>query len=67
MSRLHAADQALSELAGMTRMLPNPHLLIDLFLRQEAVLSSRIEGTQATLSDLLLLPHDRPNSTSISW
>lgn len=51
--RLSAADRALSELAGMARMLPNPHLLIDPFLRREAVLSSRIEGTRATFSDLL--------------
>jgi Fic family protein len=32
--------------------LPNPHLFINSFLRREAVLSSRIEGTQASLSDL---------------
>lgn len=47
------ADRALSELAGVARTLPNPHLLIDPFVRREAVLSSRIEGTQASLSDLL--------------
>ena len=34
--------------------MPNPHLLIRPFLRREAVLSSKIEGTQASLSDLLL-------------
>jgi Fic family protein len=48
-----AADRALSELAGVARLLPNPHLLINPFMRREAVLSSRIEGTQASLSDLL--------------
>ncbi len=47
------ADRALSELAGVARTLPNPHLLIGPFIRREAVLSSRIEGTQASLSDLL--------------
>lgn len=47
-----SADRALSELAGVTRTLPNPHLFINSFLRREAVLSSRIEGTQASLSDL---------------
>jgi Fic family protein len=46
------ADRALSELAGTTRTLPNPHLFINSFLRREAVLSSKIEGTQASLSDL---------------
>ncbi len=50
---LSAADRALSELAGIARTLPNPHLLIGPFLRREAVLSSRIEGTQASFSDLL--------------
>jgi Fic family protein len=51
--RLSDADRALSELAGVARTLPNPHLLIGPFMRQEAVLSSRIEGTQASFSDLL--------------
>jgi Fic family protein len=46
------ADRAMSELAGLVRMLPNPHLLIGPFIRREAVLSSRIEGTRASLSDL---------------
>ena len=50
---LSAADRALSELAGIARTLPNPHLLINPFIRREAVLSSRIEGTQASFSDLL--------------
>jgi Fic family protein len=47
------ADTALSELAGVGHLLPNPHLLIDPLMRQEAVLSSRIEGTRASLSDVL--------------
>jgi Fic family protein len=51
---LSAADQAVGELAGVGRALPNPHLLIRPFLQKEAVLSSRIEGTRASLSDLLL-------------
>jgi Fic family protein len=49
---LSQADARLSELSGMGRQLPNPHLLIAPYMRQEAVLSSRIEGTQASLSDL---------------
>lgn len=52
MGKLSAADRALSEVAGAARGLPNPHLLIGPFVRREAVLSSRIEGTQASLSDL---------------
>ncbi|HET7182684.1 MAG TPA: Fic family protein [Candidatus Limnocylindrales bacterium] len=43
---------ALGELAGTGRNLANPHLLLQPFLRREAVLSSRIEGTQATIADL---------------
>ena len=50
--KISEADRALSELAGVARTLPNPHLLIGPFIRREAVLSSRIEGTQAGLSDL---------------
>lgn len=48
------AERALGQLAGTGRTLTNPHLLIRPFLQKEAVLSSRIEGTRATLSDLLL-------------
>lgn len=51
---LSHADAALSRLAGVGSQLPNPHLLIDPYARREAVLSSRIEGTQASLSDLFL-------------
>jgi Fic family protein len=51
---LSRADAALSELAGLGRHLPNPHLLIAPYVRREAVLSSRIEGTVASLDDLLL-------------
>lgn len=64
---LSAADRALGELAGLGRNMPNPHLLIQPFIRREAVLSSRIEGTQADVADLyayeagqLVLPGFRP-------
>ena len=50
---LSDADRAIGQLAGEGRRLPNPHLLIRPFVRREAVLSSRIEGTQATLGELL--------------
>ncbi len=50
---LSSADRAIGRLAGEGRRLPNPHLLIRPFVRREAVLSSRIEGTQATLGELL--------------
>ena len=51
---LSRADAAVSELSGLGRFLPNPHLLIASYVRREAVLSSRIEGTRASLSDILL-------------
>ncbi len=53
MVSLSAADRAIGRLAGEGRRLPNPHLLIRTFVRKEAVLSSRIEGTRATLGELL--------------
>jgi len=62
-SALSEADQALGRLDGIGRTLPNPHLLINTFIRREAVLSSRIEGTQADLADLLLFevrPRSKP-------
>lgn len=52
-SRLSDADRAIGRLAGEGRRLRIPHLLIRPFIRREAVLSSRIEGTQATLGELL--------------
>ena len=55
---LSAADRAIGGLAGEGRRLPNPHLLIRPLVRKEAVLSSRIEGTQATLGELLAAEAD---------
>lgn len=51
---LAKAERAVGRLAGIGHNLPNPHLLIRPFVRREAVLSSRIEGTQASVGDLLL-------------
>lgn len=50
---LSEADRALGELAGIGVRLPNPHLLIQPYLRREAVASTRIEGTQSTLIEVL--------------
>lgn len=49
---LSQADRALGELAGLGHAIPNPYLLVRPFVRREAVLSSRIEGTRASLTDL---------------
>ena len=50
---LDRANQALGRLDGSTALLPDPQHFIYLCLRKEAVLSSQIEGTQSSLSDLL--------------
>ncbi|MFC1761224.1 Fic family protein [Planctomycetota bacterium] len=50
---LSDADRLVGQLSSEGRSLPNPHLLMRPFIQQEAVLSSRIEGTQATLGELL--------------
>ena len=50
---LSKADRALARLDGMTETLPNPDLFVAMYVRKEAVLSSQIEGTQASLEDLL--------------
>ena len=49
---LSNADRALGRLAGTGRLLPNPHLLLRPYVTREALASSRIEGTQASLSDV---------------
>src|SRR5215213_2752897 len=51
---LAEAERALGELKGVGQRLPNPQLFINPFLRREAVLSSRIEGTTAGLQQLLM-------------
>lgn len=55
---LEAANQALGRLDGVALMLPDRDLFLYQYVRKEAVLSSQIEGTQSTLSDLLLFELD---------
>jgi Fic family protein len=52
--RLEQANQALGRLDGLASILPNLPHFIYMYVRKEAVLSSQIEGTQSSLSDLLL-------------
>jgi Fic family protein len=52
--RLERANRALGKLDGLSRFLPDVSLFVYWFVRKEAVLSSQIEGTQSSLSDLLL-------------
>ena len=50
---LEAASLALGRLDSLSTLLPDPHLFLYTYIRKEAVLSSQIEGTQSSLSDLL--------------
>lgn len=58
LSRLSAADRALGRLDGVTVLVPDKALFLYMYVRKEAVLSSQIEGTQSTLSDLLRFETD---------
>ena len=51
---LEKALLALGRLDSLSVLLPDPHLFLYTYVRKEAVLSSQIEGTQSSLSDLLL-------------
>ena len=53
LDRLSQAERALGRLDGITTLLPRQELFLYMYVRKEAVLSSQIEGTQSTLSDLL--------------
>ncbi|MBO9379515.1 winged helix-turn-helix transcriptional regulator [Sphingomonas histidinilytica] len=53
LDRLSLAERALGRLDGITMLLPKQELFLYMYVRKEAVLSSQIEGTQSTLTDLL--------------
>ncbi len=50
---LSDADRNLGRLDGVASMLPNPDLFVAMYVKQESVLSSQIEGTQSSLDDVL--------------
>jgi Fic family protein len=52
------ASRALGRLDGITSILPAPPLFLLMYVRKEALLSSQIEGTQSSLSDLLLFENN---------
>jgi Fic family protein len=58
LSLLEEANRAVGRLDGMTSILPDPPLFIYMYVRKEALLSSQIEGTQSSLSDLLLYENE---------
>jgi Fic family protein len=55
---LEQALVALGRLDSISMILPSPHLFLYSYVRKEAVLSSQIEGTQSSLSDLMLFELD---------
>jgi len=58
LGKLSAAERALGRLDGITVLLPSHELFLYMYVRKEAVLSSQIEGTQSTLTDLLRFETD---------
>lgn len=58
---LSHADLAIGKLAGEGLMWTSPHLLVPLFIRAEAVFSSRIEGTRTSVSELFSIEAGSPN------
>lgn len=56
--RLTEANRALGRLDGIKDMLPDPDLFLYFYIRKEALVSSQIEGTQSSFSDLLLFEAD---------
>ena len=53
-----SARGAVGRLDGVTTILPSTPLFLYMYVRKEALLSSQIEGTQSSLSDLLLFESD---------
>ncbi|MBU4377154.1 MAG: Fic family protein [Candidatus Omnitrophica bacterium] len=60
---LSKADSAIGRLSGVSEALPNPNLFVAMYVRKEAVLSSQIEGTEASLEDVIEYEsEDRPKT-----
>lgn len=55
---LEKANRSLGRLDGVSTLFPDPALFLYMYVRKEALLSSQIEGTQSSLSDLLLFESD---------
>jgi Fic family protein len=65
-SLLSKADRTLARLDGITTVLPNPDLFIAMYVKKEALLSSQIEGTQASLEGILEFEADLPPKEDIN-
>lgn len=62
---LSEADRALGALNVVVTVLPNPDLLVGMFIQKEALLSSQIEGTQSSLVDVLGADEDHVPTADI--
>lgn len=62
---LEKAMQAIAELNSVVKIIPNTSLFVYMYVRKEALLSSQIEGTQSSFSDLILFEHDQKPSVSL--
>ncbi len=62
---LDKANISLGRLDGISINIPDPTLFLYMYVRKEAVLSSQIEGTQSTLSDLLMFENNENVNVSI--
>jgi Fic family protein len=62
---LEKAMHALGELNSITKLIPNTSLFIYMYVRKEALLSSQIEGTQSSFSDLMLFEHNQKPNVSL--
>lgn len=62
---LSKADQALGAINTIASVLPNPELLVGMFIQKEALLSSQIEGTQSSLVDILGAEEDQEPTVDV--
>jgi len=62
---LEKATQAIAKLNNVANVIPNTSLFIYMYVRKEALLSSQIEGTQSSFSDLMLFEHKQQTSVSL--
>ena len=63
---LSDADRKLGRLDGITQILPNPELFVAMYVKKEAVLSSQIEGTQASLVDILEVGSEKQSDQDVA-
>lgn len=62
---LEKANLAIAELNSVAKIIPNISLFVYMYVRKEALLSSQIEGTQSSFSDLMLFEHHQKPLVSL--